>query len=262
MSSTQLSSIASVSARKVIRKMRGGAQSYLIECDDNHYYIVKFYGNPQGANVLANELLGSVLASSVGLPVAVPALVSVSATFLAENPQLDFSTAQGQAFPESGIHFGSRLVGETSGPYRPIPYLGHFQVSRVVNCSAFLGMYLFDLWTRHQDRRQALLLPSRGSFSFDVVFIDNGHLFGGPDWTCRETFYLYRNLPLRLYDPSWSNRDVSSWTEIFRKEVPRVLPSVVPLVPKHWYSGDIASLISSLDMRLQHIGSLFEGDPQ
>jgi hypothetical protein len=41
-----------------IRRMRGGAQSHLMRCDDGGYYVVKFQNNPQGVRILANELLG------------------------------------------------------------------------------------------------------------------------------------------------------------------------------------------------------------
>ncbi|MCU1248987.1 MAG: hypothetical protein JWQ49_2016, partial [Edaphobacter sp.] len=59
-----------LSANKYIRKMKGGSQSILVQCDDNRFYVVKMAGNPQGSNILANEFLGSVIARAVGLPVA------------------------------------------------------------------------------------------------------------------------------------------------------------------------------------------------
>jgi hypothetical protein len=54
-------------AIKQIRRMRGGAQSHLMRCDVENYYVVKFQNNPQGAN----ELLGTRLAARLGL--AIPA---------------------------------------------------------------------------------------------------------------------------------------------------------------------------------------------
>jgi hypothetical protein len=45
----------------VIRRMSGGSQSRLIQCDDGKLYVLKMYPNPQGPNVLANEALGSIL---------------------------------------------------------------------------------------------------------------------------------------------------------------------------------------------------------
>jgi hypothetical protein len=50
--------------------MKGGSQSILVQCEDGRYYIVKMTDNPQGPNVLANELLASLLGSAARLPVA------------------------------------------------------------------------------------------------------------------------------------------------------------------------------------------------
>ena len=45
-----------------MRRMRGGAQSHLMRCNDERYYVVKFRNNPQGPRILANEMLASHLA--------------------------------------------------------------------------------------------------------------------------------------------------------------------------------------------------------
>jgi hypothetical protein len=58
-----------------IRRMRGGAQSHLMRCDDGHYYVVKFRNNPQHSRILANELLGTRMAARLGLPVPPAAVV-------------------------------------------------------------------------------------------------------------------------------------------------------------------------------------------
>ena len=50
-----------------VKRMRGGAQSHLMRCDDGHYYVVKFRNNPQHERVLANEFLATRLAERVGL---------------------------------------------------------------------------------------------------------------------------------------------------------------------------------------------------
>ena len=57
-----------VKALEQIRRMRGGAQSHLMRCSDGNYYVVKFQNNPQHRRILVNELLGTRLASRLGLP--------------------------------------------------------------------------------------------------------------------------------------------------------------------------------------------------
>jgi len=42
-------------ALEQIRRMRGGAQSHLMRCDDGYYYVVKFQNNPQHRRILVNE---------------------------------------------------------------------------------------------------------------------------------------------------------------------------------------------------------------
>ena len=55
-----------VEAVQHVRRMRGGAQAHLMRADDRHFYVVKFQNNPQHLRVLANELLATRLAESIG----------------------------------------------------------------------------------------------------------------------------------------------------------------------------------------------------
>ena len=55
-----------------------------MRADDGHFYVVKFQNNPQHLRVLANELLATRLAESVGLPVPVTEIVEVR-EWLVEN---------------------------------------------------------------------------------------------------------------------------------------------------------------------------------
>jgi len=63
--------------------MRGGAQSHLMRCEDENYYVVKFQNNPQGTRILANELLGTRLAARIRLPAAGATVVEVRAEMVA-----------------------------------------------------------------------------------------------------------------------------------------------------------------------------------
>jgi len=75
-------------ALEQIRRMRGGAQSHLMRCDDGYYYVVKFQNNPQHTRVLVNELLGTRLASRLGLPTTPAAIISVSEDLIRLTPDL------------------------------------------------------------------------------------------------------------------------------------------------------------------------------
>jgi hypothetical protein len=51
-------------------------------CSDGNYYVVKFQNNPQHRRILVNELLGTRLASRLGLPTAPAEVVEVSAELI------------------------------------------------------------------------------------------------------------------------------------------------------------------------------------
>src|SRR5437879_911271 len=73
----KLSGLMPTTAVQHVKRMRGGAQSHLMRCDDGHYYVVKFRNNPQHERVLANEFLATRLAERVGLPVPSSAVAAV-----------------------------------------------------------------------------------------------------------------------------------------------------------------------------------------
>jgi hypothetical protein len=58
-----------LSATEQIRRMRGGAQSHLMRCSDENYYVVKFQNTLQHRRILVNELPGTRLAGRLGLPI-------------------------------------------------------------------------------------------------------------------------------------------------------------------------------------------------
>jgi hypothetical protein len=75
-------------ALEQIRRMRGGAQSHLMRCDDGYYYVVKFQNNPQHQRILVNVLLGTRLAGRLGLPTVLVEIVAVSEELIRLRPEL------------------------------------------------------------------------------------------------------------------------------------------------------------------------------
>src|SRR5271155_3474988 len=94
-----------------IRRMRGGAQAHLMRCDDDAYYVVKFSNNPQGARILANELLATRLAARMGLPVPSAAVVEVREALIENTDDLVIELGRGRARCQAGLQFGSRYPG-------------------------------------------------------------------------------------------------------------------------------------------------------
>src|SRR5260370_19212540 len=99
-------------ALEQIRRMRGGAQSHLMRCDDGYYYVVKFQNNPQHTRVLVNELLGTRLAARLGLPTVPVEIVSVSEDLIRLTPELAMELPRPRIPCQPGLHFGSRFPGD------------------------------------------------------------------------------------------------------------------------------------------------------
>ena len=83
--------------------MRGGAQSQLMYCSDGGLYVVKFTNNPQHLRVLANEMLASLLARHLGLPVAEGVIVEVDSSLVRSSQEM---TIQLQSTKTTGFLAG------------------------------------------------------------------------------------------------------------------------------------------------------------
>jgi hypothetical protein len=248
-----------LSANKYIRKMKGGSQSNLVRANDGKHYVVKMADNPDGPNVLANEHMGSLIARAVGLPVAEAKGILLSDSFIDNHPDLWFELQSGKRRPEKGLHFGSLLVGQTSGAERPTEYISPSRVNLITNREAFLGMYLLDVWANHQDNRQAIL-RSRSNNGQEVVFIDHGHMFGGPDWDFKEDHGSALHCETAVYANLWQDEQIAFWISRFQAIVPEVLTSVAHSMPSQWYKGDLAKLIGRLAERLANLPELIQED--
>ena len=92
-----------------VRRLRGGAQSHLMRCEDGYYYVVKFRNNPQGVRILANEMLAAKLALAIGLPVSQPEVIEVSDWLIEHTPELYMQWGRERVRCVSGFQFGSRF---------------------------------------------------------------------------------------------------------------------------------------------------------
>ena len=239
--------------------MNGGSQSILVQCDDHRYYIVKMSGNPKGGNTLANEVLGSMIIGAVGLPVAEGRAIYISDRFIDGEPDLWFDLPSGSRRPEVGLHFGSLLVGQPSGPARPSEYLSPSRVETITDRSAFLGMYILDVWANHQDNRQAIFLKTSNDKQ-EFFFIDHGQMFGGSGWNFQERPGMARHLEGSVYAQLWNEKRVSAWISHFRTILPDILGFAASIIPSQWYNGDLHGLTKELSHRVRHLAELVRKD--
>lgn len=191
-----------VQATRLIRKMRGGAQAHLLECDDGHFYVVKFRNNPQHRRILINEWMASVFLNYLQISTPPAAIVSLSAVFLQANPDVHIQLGSRRQAVEPGWHFGSRYPGD---PAKVMVYdfLPDTLLEKVVNANEFLGVLAFDKWMGNADARQSIFFrarlrqwqPSanehapRAGFvaqapraGFVAQMMDHGYVFDGPHW--------------------------------------------------------------------------------
>ncbi|HEV2102769.1 MAG TPA: HipA family kinase [Candidatus Acidoferrum sp.] len=144
-----------IKALEQIRRMRGGAQSHLMRCSDGNYYVVKFQNNPQHRRILVNELLGTRLASRLGLPTAPVEVVEVGAELIRLTPELCIELPRSRTPCAAGLQFGSRYPGD---PRRLTlhDFLPDEKLREVENVHDFAGMLVFDKWACNTNGRQTV----------------------------------------------------------------------------------------------------------
>ncbi|HXC47586.1 MAG TPA: HipA family kinase [Candidatus Sulfotelmatobacter sp.] len=144
-----------IKALEEIRRMRGGAQSHLMRCSDGSYYVVKFQNNPQHRRILVNELLGTRLASRLGLPTAPVEVVEVGAELIRLTPELSIELPRSRTPCAAGLQFGSRYPGD---PRRMAlhDFLPDEKLREVGNLHDFAGMLVFDKWACNTNGRQTV----------------------------------------------------------------------------------------------------------
>ncbi len=236
-----------VSVQTVLRGMRGGSQSNLVRCDDSKMYVMKMSKNPQGPNVLANEFLGSYLLSALGISSPPMQSIVVSDDTAKRYPSLAFEMRSHKMLPQNGVHFGSQFL-DTTG-HRIYDWIPPTRYPMVLNPADFVGIYVFDIWTGHQDQRQCIYRQDEYNGSIQAFFIDNGHLFGGPDWA---SFHVpCRSLMIpQMADRVRRNDLIETWISHIRTEGARLLAEGIDLVPAQWYSGNISGIERRLRARL------------
>lgn len=244
---------APVTAATFIRKMRGHSEAMLLRGTDGGLYVVKPRANPAAASGIANELIGASLCQAVGLSVPQSYLVQVGEEFLDHHPDAWFKTRKGGVRPPAGLHYGTAFEGRVEGPGRPFEILHGSAVNAVRNRDDFCGIYLFDIWANHLDRRQCLYLRDGDRNDIQAVFLDNGMLFGGNAWhmsdPSSQTQYRKRDAENVL----WATASVNTWIERFRDVIPGALAHSLKLVPPEWCAGDLGSLEQTLMWRLSSL---------
>ncbi|MEO8100751.1 MAG: HipA family kinase [Acidobacteriota bacterium] len=255
-------------ARRVIRKMRGGAQAHLLEASDGHAYVVKFQNNPQHRRILVNEWIASNFLQYLGLATPQTAIVQISQQFLDQNPEVYIQNGGQRQAVALGWHFGSRYPGD---PMRTTVYdfLPDTLLSQVTNLREFVGMLVFDKWMGNADSRQAIFFRARLSelgpaapperLGFVAQMVDNGYVFEGPHWRFGESPIQGLYFRPAVYHEVRGLESFEPWLERIRHFPDEVVDRAVNSVPRTWIAGEedaLQHLLEQLMRRRSRVGEL------
>lgn len=247
-----------VNAVTHIRRMRGGAQSQLMRCDDHAYYVVKFLNNPQHVRILANEWLATRIAELIGLPVPPVAMVNVDKWLIENTSDLRLHISGGVYPFNPGMAFGSRYaVNPLFG--QCFDYMPENQTHLIRNVRDFAGVLAFDKWLCNADGRQAAYWKTSREKKFTACFIDQGYCFNAGAWD-------FPDAPLRgVFGRNDVYAGISGW-ESFEPWLARIegfpehqLYSLAEEVPPEWYehrSDALEKILQTLVRRRSRVREL------
>jgi hypothetical protein len=251
-----------IQARKLIRKMRGGAQAHLLECSDGGFYVVKFVNNPQHRRILINEWLANSFLRYLQIHVPETSLIEVSADFIAANPELYFLIGPRRETVTPGLHFGSRLAVH---PDRVaiFDFLPDKLLGKVENRIDFLGTLVFDKWVGNADSRQAVFFRARAKswtpikgdppnrIGFFAQMIDHGFSFNGPYWQFGDSPLQGLYFRTSVYDEVSSLDSFQPWLDLITNFPEEVIDSAWKEIPREWLAEDEGALEQLLELLLK-----------
>jgi hypothetical protein len=215
---------------------------------------VKFPNNPQGIRILANDFIGSQLASFLGLAVAIPAIVRVKQILIDLSKEMVIERERYSERCRGGLCFGSRF---SSGPARAptafTDYISPEGWTNVENREDFLGMFVFDVWTHNMDTRQFVFLESSFDGKTKALMIDQGNCFNGAEWSFADTSGHGVHFRRDLFGNVRSIDGFDLWLDkLENKMTLDVIERIAAQVPAEWYdnqTAQLSELVSTLEER-------------
>jgi len=247
-----------LTAVRHVRKMRGGAQSHLLEADDGHWYVVKFVNNPQHRRILVNELLAGAFLDYLKVAAPPTAAIDVTGGFLAANSDVHLSIGTRRVEIQPGWHFGSRYPGDP-GRVSVYDFLPESLLGGVANLEDFRAIVVFDKWVCNSDGRQSIFYramvrdqatqrgqpPPRPAFVAQMI--DHGFAFNGPNWDFPDG-PLCGLYPRRLvYESVRSLKDFEPWLELVTHFPEEVIDQAWKRIPPAWVEDEEDALTALLE---------------
>lgn len=244
-------------AKQFVRAMKGCTRPSLLLCSDGNYYVTKFQSNPNGPRVLANQYLGSRLASLIGLPAPAVDVVFVDSDLVCDSPGVVPPAAYQRGITNAGLQCGSRyIVDPMQGTV--FDHLPSVLLTQVSNADAVVGLLAFDCWVNYY--RPPDLVYWRMSYerTYRVAFVDQGSCFGGREWSIDDV-----HSPAVLGLGTGSYRTLRGWTSFdpwlnaIECVTQTELESIAAEIPENWYLswGEMRRLIARLVQRKHSVRS-------
>jgi hypothetical protein len=247
-----------VQATRLIRKMRGGAQAHLLECDDGHCYVVKFRNNPQHRRVLINEWIASVFLNYLQISTPEAVIVNLTSALLEANPDIYIQLGSRRLAVETGWHFGSRYPGDP-GKIMVYDFLPDVLLDKVVNAAEFLGVLAFDKWIGNADARQSIFFrarlrqrpPNAGDIEprtgFVASMVDHGYVFDGPHWNFPDSPLQGLYFRPSVYQKTRGWDDFQPWLDRVVHFPEEIVDTAQKQIPAVWLAEDAAALQTLLE---------------
>jgi hypothetical protein len=237
-----------VQARRLSRRMRGGAQAHLLACEDGRYYVTKFLNNPQHRRILPNEWAATLLLRHLGVAAPEARIIAVDDRFLGSEPEAHFQLGSRRVPVQPGLQFGSLFPGE---PDRDAVYdfLPDALLPSVVNLGHFAGALVFDKWAANSDARQAIFFRRRikdfldedahpNQKGFIAQMVDHGYVFDGPHWEFPDSPIQGLYFRPLVYQNVRSLDDFEPWLSRARHCPEAVFDEILRTTPPSWIEGE------------------------
>jgi hypothetical protein len=251
---------------RFFRQTRNGTQAHLIEANEGQFYLTRLSTNPQHRRVLNTEAIGSVLLHALGVSTPEPVLVSVTAVFLEESPNVSLQLPLGRTAVRPGQHYGSPYAGhpQRQTVFDLVPVV---RLSSIQNRAHFLGTLVFDQWVANTYRRQAVFLQQQRDLRASTasrriplraIMVEQGHIFNWP-------FRNFSAGPLHglhpsphLYDGAHLPLDFNPSLDKAASFPPALIEHARNRIPGEWVHPDEHGLDCPLEVLIWHDGPMPE----
>jgi len=211
----------------------GVLRTSVVLASDDRLYIVKSVAAAGERRWLAAEYLAAEFARAAGLPVPeVPPIIVPAATLPAHS--------RGYA----GLQLASGFVASppSGAVYNLLPTS---MLPEVANREAFIGMFVFDAWTRKVGKRQAIFARKSPERPYEVFFVGNRDAFNAARWGLDRGAADISYPQTEAYQTTGS-KAVLRWLETIRRLRGKRLLAIAETMPPEWSFAGHRRLVERL----------------